>query len=40
MAPIGWTYALMIWGYALAWFVVNDGVKMATLRFLLQRNGR
>jgi H+-transporting ATPase len=39
MTPIGWTYALMIWGYALAWLLINDVVKMATLRFLRQRNG-
>jgi H+-transporting ATPase len=24
MAPIGWGWALFVWGYALAWFLVND----------------
>jgi H+-transporting ATPase len=29
MAPIGWKLALFVWGYALAWFLVNDWVKVA-----------
>ena len=29
MAPIGWSWALFVWGYALAWFLVNDRVKLA-----------
>jgi len=37
VTPIGWTYALYIWAYALAWFVFNDMVKSAAYRFLLQR---
>jgi H+-transporting ATPase len=32
MAPIGWGWALLIWGYALAWFLVNDWVKLAAYR--------
>jgi H+-transporting ATPase len=32
MAPIGWGWALFVWGYALAWFLVNDRVKLAALR--------
>jgi H+-transporting ATPase len=27
MAPIGWGWAGFVWGYALAWFLVNDQVK-------------
>jgi len=34
MAPIGWTWAGLVWGYALAWFLVNDGVKLAAYRIL------
>ncbi len=34
VAPIGWGNALLIWGYALAWMVVNDFVKVATYRWL------
>ena len=29
MPPIGWTLALFVWAYALAWFIVNDYVKRA-----------
>ncbi len=28
MAPLGWEWALFVWGYALAWFLVNDRVKL------------
>ena len=30
MAPIGWGPAALVWLYALAWFVVNDRIKLAT----------
>ncbi|WP_353662873.1 plasma-membrane proton-efflux P-type ATPase [Hydrogenimonas sp. SS33] len=33
MQPIGWAWALSMWGYALTWFVFNDVVKMAVLRY-------
>lgn len=32
MTPIGWGWALLVWGYALAWFLVNDRVKLAVYR--------
>jgi H+-transporting ATPase len=32
MAPIGWGLALLVWGYALAWFLVNDRVKLVAYR--------
>ena len=32
MVPIGWKWALVIWGYALAWFLVNDQVKLVAYR--------
>ncbi len=32
MTPIGWGWALVVWGYALAWFLVNDRIKLATYR--------
>jgi H+-transporting ATPase len=32
MAPIGWHWALFVWGYALAWFVLNDRVKLLAYR--------
>jgi H+-transporting ATPase len=34
MPPIGWGWALAVWGYALAWFLVNDQVKLAAYRVL------
>jgi len=32
MRPIGWGWALAVWGYALAWFLVNDRIKLAAYR--------
>jgi H+-transporting ATPase len=32
MTPLGWGYAALVWGYALAWFVVNDWVKLLAYR--------
>jgi H+-transporting ATPase len=34
MVPIGWPWALLVWGYALAWFFVNDGIKLAAYRVI------
>ena len=28
MAPIGWGWAALVWGYALVWFLINDRVKL------------
>lgn len=32
MTPLGWGWALMVWGYALAWFFINDFIKLAAYR--------
>jgi H+-transporting ATPase len=32
MPPIGWGWALFVWGYSLAWFLVNDRVKLFAYR--------
>ena len=32
MAPIGWGWAFVVWGYALAWFFVSDRVKLVASR--------
>jgi H+-transporting ATPase len=36
MTPIGWGPALLIWAYALAWFLVNDLVKVTAGRLIRQ----
>ena len=32
MTPLGWSWALFVWGYALAWFLVSDRVKLLAYR--------
>ena len=32
MTPLGWGWARFVWGYALAWFLVNDRVKLLAYR--------
>ncbi len=34
MTPLGWGWAAFVWGYALAWFLVNDRVKLLAYRVL------
>jgi len=34
MTPIGWGWALLVWGYALVWFLVTDPVKLLAYRIL------
>ena len=34
MAPLGWGWTGFVWGYALAWFLVNDRVKLLAYRIL------
>ena len=34
MTPLGWGWAAFVWGYALSWFFVTDGVKLVAYRFL------
>jgi H+-transporting ATPase len=34
MTPLGWGWTLFVWGYALAWFLVNDRVKLLAYRIL------
>ena len=34
MTPLGWGWALFVWGYALAWFLVTDRVKLLAYRIL------
>jgi H+-transporting ATPase len=32
MTPLGWGWALFVWGYALVWFFVSDRVKLVAYR--------
>jgi H+-transporting ATPase len=32
MAPLDWKWALFVWGYAVAWFLINDLVKIEAYR--------
>jgi len=34
MTPLGWGYAVFVWAYALAWFLVTDRVKVLAYRIL------
>ncbi len=34
MTPLGWSWALFVWGYALVWFLMNDRVKLLAYRVL------
>jgi H+-transporting ATPase len=34
MTPLSWSYAALVWGYALVWFVVTDRLKLLGYRFL------
>jgi H+-transporting ATPase len=39
MAPIGWGWALLVWAYSMAWFLVNDRVKLAAYRVFSAHQG-
>ncbi len=39
MAPIGWRWALFVWGYALAWFLVSDQVKLGAYKVFDMEGG-
>jgi plasma-membrane proton-efflux P-type ATPase len=32
MTPLGWGWALFVWAYALAWFLLNDRIKILAYR--------
>ncbi len=34
MSPIGWKWALLVWGYSLFWFLVEDRMKLFGYRVL------
>ena len=36
MPSLGWSYAGLVWGYALVWFIIEDQVKIAAYRIFAQ----
>ena len=34
MTPLGWGWTMFVWGYAIAWFLVNDRIKLLAYRIL------
>jgi H+-transporting ATPase len=34
MTPLGWGWAALVWGYALAWFLITDPLKVLAYRIL------
>ena len=40
MTPLGWGWAAFVWGYALAWFLLNDRVKLLAYRILDRANAK
>jgi H+-transporting ATPase len=39
MAPIGWNWALFVWGYAFVWFLFNDRVKLEAYKIFDPQGG-
>ncbi len=39
MTKVGWEWAIFVWGYAFAWFVFNDVVKMGIIKYYKKRFG-
>ena len=37
---LGWGWTLFVWGYAVAWFLVNDRVKLLAYRIFDPTEGR
>jgi H+-transporting ATPase len=40
VTPIGWTYALAIWAYALAWLPIESAVAIAVRKLFDMETGR
>ena len=40
MTPMGWGWAAFVWCYALAWFLLNDRVKLLAYRIFDPGQGR
>lgn len=40
MTPLGWNWALIVWGYALVWVLLSDGAKLLAYRLLNSKKNR
>jgi H+-transporting ATPase len=40
MTPLGWGWAGFVWGYAIVWFLITDGIKLLAYRFLSKEKQR
>jgi len=40
VAPIGWALALIVWAYALGWFLITDALKVLFYRHVLDRSSK
>ena len=40
MTPLGWGWALLVWAYALVWFLINDRVKLLAYWILDRPNAK
>jgi H+-transporting ATPase len=38
MPPIGWGWALFVWGYAIAWFLASDRAKLVAYHIFESKN--
>jgi H+-transporting ATPase len=37
MTPITWLWALLVWAYAIFWFMINDRIKLMAYKILQLR---
>lgn len=40
MAPIGWALALVVWAYAMLWFLVTDALKVLFYRHVMEKSSK
>ena len=37
MTPIGWTNAMLVWGYCIVWFLIEDSLKVAVYNMMEEK---
>ncbi|MGZ4909042.1 MAG: hypothetical protein ACXV5F_10385, partial [Halobacteriota archaeon] len=40
IAPIGWALALVVWAYAMLWFLITDVIKVLFYRNVLEKSSK